>query len=213
MGGRLLRREPLAAVLPRVLEDPDMEVIQAWAAVAGVMVSAVMVAVTLIGFLFVRHQIVLMRQAIRHDSQTTLYHDNFECTRALLQEDGLYLYFRSNKAFSDDFTSGRWLGGEPPDNDGKDEKGAALARCKERRLYCKALELSELFASHFEHVVLQMDTLPKDLRTTWQAYMHDVHAQSPVLRQFLIDHKNWYSAGLMEAIEAGAAVGQGGRRP
>jgi len=175
-----------------------MEAIHAWAAIAGVMVSAVMVLVTLGGFWFVWRQVVLMRQGVRHDSQTTLYHENFECTRALLEMDGLYLHFRANREFSADFTQGRWLerkGGSPGGGEPSQEW------LDERQRYCKALELSELFASHFEHVVLQMETLPTPLQDTWRAYMCDVYCQSPVLRQFLVDHANWYSADLHAALE------------
>jgi hypothetical protein len=174
-----------------------MEAIQAWAALAGVLVSAVMVLVTLAGFWFVWHQVVLMRQAIGHDSQTTLYHDNFECTRALLEMDGLYPYFRANREFSADFTQGHWLereGGAP--GQGKTTK----EWCEERQRYCRALELSELFASHFEHVVLQMATLPRPLQDTWREYMLDVYRQSPVFRQFLAEHAHWYSDALHDVF-------------
>lgn len=185
-----------------------LQVIQAWAAVAGVAVSFLMVFVTLAGFWFVWRQVVLMRQAIQHDSQTTLYHENFECTRALLEKEGLYLYFRRNKPFSDDFTDGRWVDRDGPESNGVEVTPAAIKRWQhERKLYCNALELSELFASHFEHVVLQMGTLPEDLRRTWCAYMRDVYRQSPVLRRFLADHRDWYSADLRAVLGSGTDAG------
>ena len=174
-----------------------MEAIQAWAALVGVLVSVVMVLVTLAGFWFVWHQVVLMRQAIVHDSQTTLYHENFECTRALLEMDGLYLHFRANHEFSADFTQGHWLKRRGAAPDAGESRRDWL---HERRRYCRALELSELFASHFEHVVLQMGTLPKPLQDTWREYMLDVYRQSPVFRQFLSEHACWYSEDLHEAL-------------
>ena len=59
---------------------------------------------------------------------------------------------------------------------------------------------TEMIANYLEHVVLQKSTLPKDVQKTWQTFVEDTYARSPIIRWHLKNYQDWYDAKLHQMV-------------
>jgi hypothetical protein len=60
---------------------------------------------------------------------------------------------------------------------------------------------TEIVANYLEDVVMQMETLPKKKRQSWKAFVCEQYARSPIVRDFLALHQNWYEPELLEIVK------------
>jgi hypothetical protein len=65
---------------------------------------------------------------------------------------------------------------------------------------------TEMLANYMEHVVQQRDTLPKDTRESWDGFVKDTYARSPVVRTHLASFKEWYDPRLHKLVEKVAPI-------
>jgi hypothetical protein len=59
---------------------------------------------------------------------------------------------------------------------------------------------TEMIANYLEHVVLQKDTLPKEVQETWYRFVTDTYARSPIVRSHLKKYRDWYDVRLHEMV-------------
>jgi hypothetical protein len=60
---------------------------------------------------------------------------------------------------------------------------------------------TEMIVNYMEHVVLQMDSLPRDAQKSWNDFVVDTYSRSPVIRAHLKGFKEWYSPALLAMVE------------
>jgi hypothetical protein len=60
---------------------------------------------------------------------------------------------------------------------------------------------TEMVANYMEHVVLQTETLPTDVREGWKKFVKDSYARSSVVREHLKKFADWYDPRLRELVK------------
>jgi hypothetical protein len=60
---------------------------------------------------------------------------------------------------------------------------------------------TEMIVNYMEHVVLQKETLPEDVQRSWDVFVQDTYARSPLVREHLRQFRNWYQPSLLKMVE------------
>jgi hypothetical protein len=60
---------------------------------------------------------------------------------------------------------------------------------------------AEMIINYMEHVVLQKETLPENVQKSWDVFVQDTYARSPLVREHLRRFKDWYQPSLLKLIE------------
>jgi hypothetical protein len=60
---------------------------------------------------------------------------------------------------------------------------------------------TEMIVNYMEHVVLQKETLPEDVQKSWDVFVQDTYARSPLVREHLRQFRNWYQPSLLKMVE------------
>jgi hypothetical protein len=61
---------------------------------------------------------------------------------------------------------------------------------------------TEMIVNYMEHIVVQMDTLPKDAQRRWTEFVKDTYSRSPLVRAHLRKFKEWYAPELLKLVES-----------
>jgi hypothetical protein len=64
---------------------------------------------------------------------------------------------------------------------------------------------TEMIVNYLEHIVVQIDTLPKDAQKRWTEFVMDTYARSPMVRAHLSKYKEWYASELLNLVDGVAA--------
>jgi len=127
--------------------------------------------VAVAGFGLVIYQIHQVKHAIYGDTHSKLYSEDFEWVKIFLDHPEIRPYFYANKEITE------------MDSD-----------------YPLTLTVAELLASHFEHVVLQMENLPTHISPRWEDYIKGLYKTSPIIRKHLTEKSSWYSKKLFTIL-------------
>ena len=57
----------------------------------------------------------------------------------------------------------------------------------------KVLCCAEIMANFLEHISFQKPSLPDASQGAWMRYIQDHYAASRVVREFVTEHRHWYS--------------------
>jgi hypothetical protein len=147
-----------------------------WTDVLQSLASVGGLAIAAIGFWFVIAQLRQVRISIESDTHSKLYAQEFEYTKILFEHPEFQKYFRASAEIRTDHPN-----------------------------HAQVEQLAELFCTHFEHVLLQMENLPEHIRPRWLDYMCSIFSTSPILRKHLQDNRQWYSEKLRAVLGAVAA--------
>jgi hypothetical protein len=60
---------------------------------------------------------------------------------------------------------------------------------------------TEMIVNYMEHVVLQKETLPENVQKSWDEFVQDTYARSPLVREHLRQFRNWYQPSLLQTVE------------
>lgn len=123
--------------------------------------------VAIFAFWIITIQLRQIIKSLESETHAKLYTLDFEIGRFLINQPELFKYFRGNVEIKDDDPN-----------------------------YYKAEEVAGLLASHMEHVLLQMNNLPDNIKPRWIDYMKDLYSTSPILRSHISSNPNWYSSKL-----------------
>ena len=102
-----------------------------------------------------------------------LYNQNLEVMRFIAEHPNLYPYFFSNKELSE-------------------------SKSEEERV--QILSAADMIVGFMDLVAVQINELPKELRPSWRKYVIDQYKSSPVLRQHIDSHSDWYSSGVLKLV-------------
>ena len=126
---------------------------------------------SLAGFAVVIYQLRGLRNATYGETHSRLYGEDYEAVRLFIDHPALRPYFYDNVE---------------PDRASPD--------------YAPANTAAELYAVHFEHIMLQMENLPDAIRQPWRDYIRGMYDRSPVVRRHLDEHPSWYSDDLRALV-------------
>jgi len=129
----------------------------------------------LAGFAVVIFQLRDLKNAAYGETHSRLYGEDYEAVKLFIEHPSLRPYFYDNVE---------------PDADSPDRQLADTA--------------AELYAVHFEHIMLQMDNLPENIRQPWRDYIRGMYERSPVVRRHLREHESWYSDALHALVRPAA---------
>jgi len=68
--------------------------------------------------------------------------------------------------------------------------------------YHLAMFIAEMLADFFEHLYLELDTLPKDIADGWRLYAALKYKNSPPFRIYIQDRKDLYGDGVLRMLGA-----------
>jgi len=130
------------------------------------------VIATIIGFIIVFFQIREVRHVLHSQAHGTLFTRDNELMKTLLERAELYPYFFEGKDI-----------------------------VKEDPNYNRVYLLADMWATNFEHIVMQKDFLPDHIWPPSQDYMRSIYATSPALRQYLRESGESFSDHLLEIFK------------
>ena len=124
-----------------------------WTAVVQAVGAVAAVVVGVLGFLFVWFQIRGLKQALHSDTHSKIYTEDFEILKLFVDKPHLRPYFYDNVEVMS----------------GSADEAAVQT-------------IAEMWCCHFEHVMLQLDNLPKFIRQSWLDYARYMTDCSPAIR-------------------------------
>jgi len=124
-----------------------------WTAVVQAVGAVAAVVVGILGFLFVWVQIRGLKQALNSETHSKVYAEDFEIIKLFVDKPHLRPYFYEKVEIKP----------------GSTDEAAVQT-------------IAELWCCHFEHVMLQLNYLPKVIRQSWVDYARFVYKSSPAIR-------------------------------
>ena len=122
--------------------------------------------------MFVRRQLQQVERTIRGDTHERLTAESFEVLKFMASNPQSYPYFY---------------------------EGKHLAERSEDRIF--VLYATELLANYMEHVIHQRPNMSTEDWKVWDRFINDTLTLAPVVRSFLRQRKEWYSAELVAIYE------------
>lgn len=117
--------------------------------------------VTVAGFYFLWLQVGTLKSTIQSDTHSKLYSEDSELLKLLYLNPEMRPYIYGNRAL-------------PSQSDDEDKA--------DRRRRDKVEALAELYCSHFEHIMLQLDNLPHVVQQSWVDYVRYIYTRSPAIQ-------------------------------
>jgi hypothetical protein len=146
--------------------------------------EALQVAISLVGFLLVWHQIRQLQLAVHGDTQSKLYDHYLKVSELMLQKPHLRPYFYRTE---------------------EGTEGTELSPSAKMRLEIETM--AEIIAGLLEHAALQRPNLPDDSwRNCWEAFMRGRFEESPDLKRFFVANHGWYAQAFREMLERAGIV-------
>ena len=136
-----------------------------WTEAAQAYAAWAAVAVAILGFVTVVYQIRQLSAAVRADTHGRIYDHALEVQRLFLENPSYRTYFYD---------------GTIPNLNGEER--------------ARLLAFAELVADYLEHVTLQCEVVPEHVTAAWRAYIGFFLNHSPVLCEFLSEHRSHYSS-------------------
>jgi hypothetical protein len=133
--------------------------------------DVVQAVISLAGFAVVIYQLWQLQNATHGETHSRLYGEDYEAVRLFIDHPELRPYFYND------------VEPNPASPD-----------------YTRALTAAELYAVHFEHILMQMNNLPEDIRKPWRDYIKGMYARSPIVRRHLQENRDWYSTDLHDLV-------------
>lgn len=72
---------------------------------------------------------------------------------------------------------------------------------KDDENYSEVLAVADYYCLYLEQITTQKRNIDKSERESWMKYAHDVYVNSPVLKDFLKDKREWYSEKLWRVLD------------
>jgi hypothetical protein len=142
-----------------------------WPAETQAITSILGLMVTSFGFLFLSRQITLLKKAIVSDTNGRLSDQSITILNFIADKPYLYDYFYHSKPL-----------------------GSADEHVIEVLCAC------EMIANYADMVALSLPDIPVLVRSRWTRFITDTLASSPALRDFIAQHRLWYSDELLAII-------------
>jgi len=139
-----------------------------WADIIMALSAVGSLVVTGIGLCAVYVQLKKVRESVWGDTHGRLCEQSIELLRFLAEKRETYDYIYAGKEL------------EPKNPD---------------RVH--VLFVTEAIVNFLEHLVLQKDNLPEKQWMTWRRFIVSTYAGSPVIRDFITSHREWYSEDLL----------------
>ena len=144
-----------------------------WTEVAEAWATMASAVVACLGFVILIYQIYQLRQAIRADTHGKVYDHALEVQRFFVECPEFRAYFYDGKRM------------HPEDGE-----------------YPRLLAFTELFADYLEHIMLQCDHVPNDVRVAWENYTRSFLRSSPVLCAFIARNEASYCKGFVKIFRS-----------
>jgi hypothetical protein len=158
---------------PALIESLDVLARPGWTDIAQAVAAGASVFVAVVGFVIVIRQVRQVRQALHSETQSRLYAEVNELLKVFFAYPELRPFFYEGRAMD-----------------------------RTHADYDRTWMLAGAFVAHFEHVVLQENNLPEQIRPHWVKYIQGMYATSPIIRQHMADNADWFSMRLHEIVRA-----------
>jgi len=66
--------------------------------------------------------------------------------------------------------------------------------------YQEALAVADYYCLYLEQITTQKSNIDKVERDSWLKYVHDIYHDSPIIKEYLKDKREWYSPKFWEVI-------------
>lgn len=148
--------------------------------------SILSVGIAIWGFILIYIQIKQLKKSIHGDTHCKLYTEEFDCLKIFLEYPYFRPYFYDNKNITT-------------------EELQKIHDCNKlnedlENIHGRVQTIAELFITHFEHVILQLENLPDHIKPSWTAYIKKMYSTSPILKKHLLKNKKWYSKKLYKYL-------------
>ncbi|MEP6676466.1 MAG: hypothetical protein ABJA78_14995 [Ferruginibacter sp.] len=138
----------------------------------SVIISVTSLLITLVGLYALYFQIKKIRESAWSNTHSKLCDQSFELLRFFSANPKTYDYFYNKKELDE----------KEPD-----------------RIFI--LYATEALANFMEHLVLQKESLPVKQWEVWKRFIYTTFEASLIIRSFIMEHKEWYSSGLIAIAE------------
>lgn len=128
------------------------------------LVQLVFSLLSLVGVVFLIMQIDQVERAIKGETYSRIYEQEFTLFQNLLNDTTYYDYLY--------------------------EKKLTIPGTIEHK---KVTVLVALFADYFEHICLQTENLDKDVKAAWERWMFNMYESTPMLQEHFTDNYDNYS--------------------
>ncbi|WP_420598736.1 hypothetical protein [Neptuniibacter sp.] len=71
----------------------------------------------------------------------------------------------------------------------------------EEELYDEVMSVADYYCLYLEQITTQKENIDNEERDSWLKYAHDIYHNSPVLREYLKDKRDWYSKKFWLVLE------------
>jgi hypothetical protein len=139
--------------------------------------ACISVIIAIVGLVFVIVQLRQVKRAIRGNTNEMLSSQSVEILRFFAERPAIYDHFYSNKGV-----------GQKDIDEGDSQRRVDL------------LCATELMANYMEHICLQKDNLPPKAWLSWRKFVLDIYQNSPVVRDFLQAHTDWYASDILDLV-------------
>ena len=143
-----------------------------WPEITQVICAVFTVLISSIGLPLIFWQIYLANKNMKQSYHSSLYSVNAEIIKAFIEHPELRSYFHDNKEL--DFNN------ENTKN--------------------QVFSIAELFADHFESILLEQKNLSKNVQYPWLNYMTNTYLRSSAFRKFMEFHQDQYSKELQDFL-------------
>jgi hypothetical protein len=143
-----------------------------WTEVLQAIASVGTLIVTAAGLFAVYIQIRKLQSAVWGETHGKLCDQSLELLKMLAEKPSTRPYFAESKELSAD---------EPE--------------------HAFVLYAAEAIANFMEHLVLQRDNLPQNQWDRWNDFIDGQLEESPVIQEFLLRNRQWYSTALMAHVD------------
>lgn len=121
-------------------------------------------AIAALGFAAILYQLRQLDQDMKSNTRTSIYDMAARIKEVFLNRPHLRPYFFDGQAIS-------------PDN----------------AHYGEALAVADYYCLYLEQITTQQATIADSDRTAWCKYAYDIYHNSPIIKAYLSDKKQWYS--------------------
>lgn len=143
----------------------------AWTDWAQAIGSIIGSIVAVVGLPVLIYQIVQLRQTIRAEAHGKVYENSLEVQKLLLDNPEFRPFFY---------------------------EGATMEPTDER--YPRLLAMAEIFTDYLEHIALQRENVPDEVKTAWDGYARFFLESSPIIRSFVAQHRSSYCRSFLDRI-------------
>lgn len=140
-----------------------------WTEVTQTWTGVITLAVTIIGFAVLVHQIKQAKKTLHGSTHAAIYSQQHAINEFFIENPDLWRYFY------DDCDC-------PPDDENRP----------------RLVPAAYMIADFFEHLSQQSPNLPAEIWPAWKRYMRYVYEKSPILRQHCSENRLWYDAAFIE---------------